>query len=94
MKSTLHFVRQEQSATLSASDPDGDQIAVDFVVMLESDPNAAAEPKSFPDAILNPTINGVTIVANSLQPGNYRLFCYVRDGKGAAATANLPFQIQ
>jgi len=29
-----------------------------------------------------------------LQPGSYRLFVTIRDGKGAAATANLPFRIR
>jgi hypothetical protein len=29
-----------------------------------------------------------------LPPGNYRLFAIVRDGRGAAATANLPFQVR
>jgi hypothetical protein len=39
-----------------------------------------------------PSPKGVGIAG--LQPGNYRLFVTVRDGKGAAATANLPFRVK
>jgi hypothetical protein len=33
------------------------------------------------------------IAISGLAPGNYRIFATVRDGKGAAATANVPFRV-
>ena len=57
-------------------------------------PSLFAKPPTFPNVTQGATITEVSIKADALKPGNYRLYCYVRDGKGAAATANLPFQIQ
>jgi hypothetical protein len=83
-------------AKLDANDPDGDPIAVDWTVMAESTDlrkagDAEATPREHREAVKP---SGATSVAVAgLLPGNYRLFVIVRDGKGAAATANLPFQV-
>ncbi len=84
-------------ALLEASDPDGDRLSADWLVMAEStDLRVAGDlenvPTSFPRATLGGDLSGVTI--QGLKPGRYRLFLVLRDGKGAAATANLPFLIE
>jgi hypothetical protein len=38
-------------------------------------------------------IDAQRIAISGLAPGNYRIFATVRDGKGAAATANVPFRV-
>jgi hypothetical protein len=84
-------------AEIAVEDPDGDQIGVVWSVMAESTDlktsgDAEAVPPSFPQALREPGPKGVSVVG--LQPGNYRLFATIRDGKGAAATANLPFRVK
>ncbi|MFG1359038.1 glycoside hydrolase 5 family protein [Xanthobacter pseudotagetidis] len=82
---------------LAATDPDGDPLKVEWQVMAETtarsvggDPEAA--PPSFPEALMDGTPTGARI--HGLPAGRYRVFAYVRDGRGAAATANLPFEIR
>lgn len=84
-------------AEIAVEDPDGDQIGVVWTVMAESTDlktsgDAEAVPPSFPQALREPGPKGVAIAG--LQPGHYRLFVTVRDGRGAAATANLPFRVK
>jgi hypothetical protein len=83
-------------AVLDAVDPDGDRLAAQWEVLAEStaphkggDPEAV--PASFPDAILAADAAGARL--GRLPPGRYRLFVTVRDGRGAAATGNLPFLV-
>lgn len=84
-------------AEIAVEDPDGDQTGVVWTVMAESTENrkfgdAEAVPQSFPQSLREPSPKGVGIAG--LPPGHYRLFATVRDGKGAAATANLPFRVR
>ncbi|WP_298724958.1 glycoside hydrolase family 2 TIM barrel-domain containing protein [uncultured Ferrovibrio sp.] len=84
-------------AEITVSDPDGDPLGVVWTVMAESAEqrkfgDAEQVPPAFPQAIRDPSPKGVGIAG--LQPGHYRLFVTVRDGKGAAATANLPFRVK
>lgn len=84
-------------AEIAVEDPDGDQVGVVWTVMAESTENkkfgdAETVPQAFPQSLRDPGPKGVSIAG--LQPGNYRLFATVRDGKGAAATANLPFRVK
>jgi hypothetical protein len=84
-------------AEISVDDPDGDPLGVVWTVMAESTDrktggDAETVPQSFPQAIRDPGPRGAGIAG--LEPGNYRLFVTVRDGKGAAATGNLPFRIR
>lgn len=81
---------------LEATDPDGDPLRVQWDVMAEStDLRKAGDlesvPKSFPQALLSSDNGGARI--GGLPPGPYRLFVTVRDGRGAAATGNLPFLV-
>ncbi|HEX6957963.1 MAG TPA: glycosyl hydrolase [Ferrovibrio sp.] len=84
-------------AEIATEDPDGDPVGVVWTVMAESADvkkggDAESVPPSFPQALREPGPRSVGIAG--LKPGNYRLFVTVRDGKNAAATANLPFQVK
>ncbi len=78
---------------LAATDPDGDPLKVEWQVMAESTaPSIGGDPEpippSFPQAIHEPLASSVRV--GPLPPGAYRVFVTVRDGRGAAATGNLP----
>ena len=84
-------------ATLSAGDPEGD--ALDVTWVLQQDPaqygtggDAEAVPPTFPEAIVesSPISAKVKLPAGG---GFYRLFAYVRDGKGGGAVANVPLKV-
>jgi len=84
-------------AELKAEDPDGDAWTAEWTVMAESTDlkvagDREAVPRSYPQALLGGGRTGVSI--QGLRPGQYRLFLTLRDGRGAAATANMPFQIE
>jgi len=80
---------------LAATDPDGDPLKVDWQVMAETTApsvggDAEPVPPSFPEVVHEPSSQGVRI--GPLEPGAYRVFVIVRDGRGAAATGNIPIQ--
>lgn len=82
-------------AVLSATDPDGDPLKVEWKVMAEQKVrgvggDAELVPPSFPVRLPSATD---AIIAD-LEPGQYRLFVTVKDGRGAAATGNLPFEVR
>jgi hypothetical protein len=82
---------------LQASDPDGDALAVRWQLLAEStDRRKAGDLESVPPDysrfIRAADARGARLEA--LPPGNYRIFVYLRDPKGAAATGNLPFQVR
>ncbi len=84
-------------ALLEVEDPDGDRPRVEWRVMGESTDlrkggDAEAVPQEFPQALFRPT-GSFTRIAG-LKPGAYRLFVTVSDGRGGAATANLPFLVR
>lgn len=88
---------RDLNVTLVATDPDGDPVKVEWVVMAETtaksvggDPEAV--PEAFAGAVRGASETGARI--SGLGPGHYRIFAYVRDGRGAAATANLPFEVR
>jgi hypothetical protein len=84
-------------ASLRASDPEGDPLTVRWV--LQGEPFVLGEggdeeeaPPTYPEAL----VRGTRKEAELRMPkggGGYRLFAYVRDGKGGAAVANVPLRV-
>lgn len=90
------FDMEAGRAVLEAADPDGDTLAVQWSVMAESTDlrkggDIEAVPRGHAEALLSSDHAGARL--GTLPAGQYRLFVTVRDGKGAAATANLPFLV-
>lgn len=85
-------------AQFEATDPDGDSLTYQWVVMDES---AATQeggdyevtPQTYPELIANDNAN-TTLVKMPGKPGAYRLFAYVFDGHGHAGHANVPFLVE
>ena len=73
------------SATTLARDPEGDSLRVRYELRRENNQWLTELPG---------TVGKPFTLAAPKEPGAYRLFVYVRDGKGAAATANFPFQVK
>ncbi|WP_341989438.1 glycosyl hydrolase [Azorhizobium sp. AG788] len=89
--------RSSTSVTLGATDPDGDPLKVEWQVMAETTARSVGGdlepvPPVIRDAVHEPSLTGAKIYG--LEPGQYRLFVTVRDGRGAAATGNLPFEVR
>jgi len=86
-----------RQASLSAQDPDGDRLAVAWRILAESTRlgvagDAEPVPADHSAALAAAGAEGARIGA--LPAGRYRLFVTVRDGRGAAAVANLPFEVR
>lgn len=87
---------QSWRVVLEAADPDGDPLDMSWAVREESRIRTVAgdfEPDapSMPDAV-EPAPMGASVTP--LPIGKYRLFVEVRDGRGAAASANMPFEVR
>ncbi len=84
-------------ANVSVVDPDGDALQYRWVVQSESSDRRSggdheATPPTHDDAVVS--IEGNTVLFRAPdEPGGYRLFVYVLDGKGKVATANMPFYV-
>ena len=81
-------------AIATVSDRDEDDLTYEWTVMAESTDlkhggDAESVPPTFPQAVA--TGRGPECSVIFPPPGAYRLFLVVRDGKGGASTANLPF---
>ncbi len=84
-------------ASLTASDPEKDQLSYSWVLQREAvygaGGDAEAAPPTFADAITK-TDGGRVTVRMPKDGGGYRLFAVVRDGHGGAATANVPLYVK
>lgn len=92
---------QPFTARVTGLDADRDALRVEWHVMAESrDLRKAGDiesvPQDFPNAVRSRKggQGEWSVEIAGLSPGAYRLFVVVRDGKGAAATGNLPFLIR
>ncbi len=88
---------QQLEASVKAADPDGDALSYEWALWNEvAKPGLGGDPEehppTYPDAV-NPTAAGKATVTMPNEPGRFRLYVYVRDGKGSAATANIPLLI-
>jgi hypothetical protein len=84
-------------ARVVASDPDSDPLTYLWEVREESQAATEGgddeeEPQLISGALDRPTAAETTITAPQ-QPGAYRLFVYVFDGRGSGAHANIPFHV-
>ena len=87
----------EHRATITVSDPDGNPLAVRWEVRQESSSHheggdRETEPTAVADAIRVADGTSATLRAPET-PGAYRLFVFAYDGRGGAASANLPFLV-
>jgi hypothetical protein len=85
------------TARIKGYDPEGDPLQLVWEVRSEttdarSGGDAEKEPPAHPEAVIESKGTTVTFQTPQ-QPGEYRLFVFVRDGKGGAATANFPFAV-
>lgn len=82
---------------VAADDPDGDRLDFEWRVLAEATVlgkagDAEPMPPDRSAAIRHGDGEGVWI--EGLPPGNYRVFVTVRDGRGAAATGNVPIRVR
>lgn len=85
-------------AEVTASDAENDTLSYQWEVVPEQTVHGSGgedEPKLpvLAECIGNQTGPKITVTAPK-QPGAYRLFITVRDGKGGASKDNIPFQVQ
>lgn len=86
------------TARVEASDPESDTLRYEWVLQQEAASynlggDAEAAPPTFPDAIVSTNGNQAELRMPE-GGGGYRLFVVVRDGKGSAATANIPLFVE
>lgn len=83
--------------TLRAKDPDGDRLKTEWILRKASagDGSYGKREDTMPEiagAVLSPKRTSARIRVPE-EPGKYRLFAYVRDGKGGGAVINVPVQV-
>ncbi len=84
-------------ASVNATDPDQDELTWHWAVMRDLQGHKHNTDKKIPESIPD-TITGngkpsISVTAPKA-PGIYRLYVWVKDGKGHAATANQPFEVR
>ncbi|MBL8311274.1 MAG: hypothetical protein JNL19_12670 [Burkholderiales bacterium] len=88
---------QRASARIEATDADGDALTYRWEIMEESrDLKEGGDPEIRPPTLRNLVDHASradTPFTAPREPGAYRLFGYVYDGKGAAAHVNMPFLV-
>ncbi|MGC6423716.1 MAG: glycoside hydrolase family 2 TIM barrel-domain containing protein [Lentimonas sp.] len=90
--------KSKVSAKIKASDPEGDPLKVEWVLMANSGTYITmgykqATPPVFPENILQSSENEVTFRVPE-KPGLYRIFAYVGDEHGGADAANIVFRAE
>lgn len=85
------------AAVLSATDPEQDDLAYQWEILRESvAKQTGGDREDVPERIdvrFEGPGDSVTFTAPP-EPGAYRLFVYVHDGKGSAGHANIPFRVE
>lgn len=89
---------QEFRASVRVRDADGDDLDLQWKLRPEStDRRHGGDKEDAPDLLDDAVIEtrGTTAVVRAPDgPGGYRMYVYVRDGTGKAATANVPFLVE
>lgn len=87
---------QQFRASVQATDADGDALTYEWRVdsddIKRNAENREIKPATISNAIQSPMSAQITAIAPSA-PGAYRLFVFVKDGKGHAGTANAAFRV-
>jgi hypothetical protein len=88
---------QTYVAKVQASDPDQAPLTYFWDVMEESTEHKAggdveSKPRQLSGLIEDPKRSGIALKSPT-QPGAYRVYAYVFDGKGHAAHVNIPFYV-
>lgn len=82
---------------MEVSDPDGDDLRYVWELLPEStDIRAGGDAESRPEAVaIKPLLEegGQLRIRAPRKQGSYRMFVYVYDGHGNAATGNFPFYV-
>lgn len=86
------------SAEVKATDPDGDRLRISWEVRREATNKRFAGEGEVRPGVIAGLLEGVTSPSVRFtapkDPGAYRVYVYVRDGQGNAATANMPFAVK
>jgi hypothetical protein len=84
-------------ASVKATDPEQDALIYHWAVLrdLQGHQHNTSEkiPSAIPDVIADSTKPSISATAPK-KTGIYRLYVWVKDGKGHAATANVPFEVR
>ncbi|MEM6854719.1 MAG: glycoside hydrolase family 2 TIM barrel-domain containing protein [Planctomycetota bacterium] len=85
------------TAKLVAHDPEGKDIDVEWILKKEDKDyftggDYRPDMPTYPAAVVSATTDHVELKMPE-KPGEYRLFAFVRDGSGGAATANVPLKV-
>jgi hypothetical protein len=86
------------TARLTATDAEGDPLTWHWAVLPELENHDAGRPQPMPPSIAgtlkNPASPESVTVTAPARSGHYRLYVWITDGKGHAATANMPFAVK
>jgi hypothetical protein len=86
------------NARVAGDDPDGDPITARWELRAEStDKRSGGDPEEVPATYADAVVEQQGFSARIRlpeKPGPYRVFVYLLDGKGSAATANLPVMVR
>jgi hypothetical protein len=84
-------------AHVAAGDPDGDPLTWHWAVLPELKHDGPHKkipmPEPVADVVIKAEEHRVDVKGPS-EPGIYRLYVWIKDGKGHAATANMPFEVK
>jgi hypothetical protein len=96
MPSSSLTPQQNWQPIVEANDPDSDALQWQWAVLPELQGHQH-NGRKIPPAVANSIVNADTArpeVKAPDKPGIYRLYVWVKDGKGHAATANAPFEVR
>jgi hypothetical protein len=89
---------KKYEAGIEASDPDGDVLQYRWEIMHESKTTkTGGDLEDVPETLhglVKATQPGNAVMTAPSEPGAYRLFVYVHDGRGSAGHANIPFRVK
>ena len=87
------------TVNLKASDPEDDPLTVKWILTedwkeVAEGGDHRASPPSYPEAILPESNNATAKIKLPDNGGTYRIYAFIRDGKGSAATGSLSIKLK